>query len=365
MVSAGMPVMPSAQSGRVALDPLLQQLERRLHRGAVFQRVAAHQARVGALGVGQHLVPLVAVPPELVLRVGTALGDLGGLVAIEHAVVVALRVVDDQLGRVGVLDQELAVEQAQLQDLVDQGQEQGAVGAGLDRHPFIGDGGVAAAHGVDRDEAPAAALELGDLDLERIGVVVLGGADHDEQLGALQVRPAELPERAADAVDHAGGHVHRAETAMGGVVGRAELLGEHAGQGLHLIAAGEQRELLRVLGAQLLEPLGEHRHGLVPGDLLELGLAALGVGLAPQRLGEARRRHLLHDAGAALGADHALVQRVVRVALDVADLTVAQVHANAAAAGAHVTGGFFDFGATGVAVAVDGRVLHRGVPRGH
>ena len=125
-------------------------------------------------------------------------------------------------------------------------EQQRAVGAGPDRHPLVGDRRVAGAHRVDRDEAPAVALELRDRDLERIGVMVLGGAEHDEELGALEVRAAELPERAADGVDHARGHVHRAEAAVRGVVRRAELAREQARERLHLVAPGEQRELLRV-----------------------------------------------------------------------------------------------------------------------
>ena len=77
-------------------------------------------------------------------------------------------------------------------------------------------------------------------------MMVLGGADHHEELRALEVGPAELPERAADRVDHAGGHVDRAEAAVRRVVGRAELAREQPGQRLHLVAAGEERELLRI-----------------------------------------------------------------------------------------------------------------------
>ncbi len=222
---------------------------------------------------------------------------------------------------------------------MDHRQQEGTVGAGADGHPLVGDRRIAGAHRVDRDEAPAVALELADGDLQRVAVVVLGGADHHEQLGAVEVGPAELPERAADGVDHAGGHVHRTEAAVRGVVRRAELAREQARQRLHLVAPGEERKLLRIGGADAAQAFGEGGEGLLPLDLLEIAGAALGA-LAPlERLGQPRRRVLLHDARRALGADHALVQRVVGVAVDVADLAVAQVHANAAAAGAHVAGG--------------------------
>ncbi len=327
--------------GRVLAHALGQQLERRLDLAPVVEREAAAQLRVDAFAVRGHGLAGLAVPPQLVLRIGRV--DLGaGRVLDMQAEVVAGLVGVDQLAGIGVAHQEVAVVQPGQDQLVDQRQQQRAVGAGADRHPLVGDRRVAGAHRVDRDEAAAVALELGDRDLQRVGVVVLGGADHHEQLGAIEVGAAELPERAADRVDHARGHVDRAEAAMRGVVGRAELAREHAGQRLHLVAPGEQRELLRVGGADLGQALGQGRERLFPRDRLELGAAALGAGLAPQRLGQARGRILLHDARRALGADHALVQRVVGVAVDVAQLPVLQVHADAAAAGAHVAGGVLD-----------------------
>src|SRR5437763_16196830 len=49
-----------------------------------------------------------------------------------------------------------------------------------------------------------------------------------------------------------------------------------------------------------------------------------------------------HDAGRALAADYPPIDRVVAVAVDVADPAVLQMHPDAAAAGAHVTGGGLD-----------------------
>ncbi len=57
-----------------------------------------------------------------------------------------------------------------------------------------------------------------------------------------------------------------------------------------------------------------------------------------QRLAQLRRRMLVHDAGGALAADDAAIDRVVAVALDVADAAILQMHFDAAAAGAHVAG---------------------------
>jgi hypothetical protein len=187
-------------------------------------------------------------------------------------------------------------------------------------------------------------------------MVVLGGAEHHEQLGAIQVRSAELPEGAADRVDHARGHVHGAESAVGGVVGRAELPCEEARQRLHLVAAGEEGEFLRVFRPDGPEARFQHREGFVPGNALELARAALAAALAAHGMGEAGRRLLLHDAGGALGADHALVERVRGIAVDIADRSLAlrvllQMHANAAAARAHVARRGFRLGEQGAILA--------------
>ena len=88
------------------------------------------------------------------------------------------------------------------------------------------------------------------------------------------------------------------------------------------------------------EPLGRDRKRLLPLDLAELARAARAD--AQQRLLQPRRAVVLHDAGAALAADHAAIDRMVLVALDVADLAVLDVDVDAAAAGAHVAGGLGD-----------------------
>ena len=189
----------------------------------------------------------MTVPPQriaIVLRRAVRVGRQLGA-AHEQAEIVGARVEVDELPGVGEAREELAVEEPERHDLVDQREQQRAVGAGTDRHPLVGDRRIAGADRIDRDEAAAVALELGDRDLQRIRVVILGGADHHEELRAVEVGAAELPERAADRVDHPGRHVDRAEAAVRRVVGRAELPREKTRQRLHLVAAGEHRELLR------------------------------------------------------------------------------------------------------------------------
>ena len=60
--------------------------------------------------------------------------------------------------------------------------------------------------------------------------------------------------------------------------------------------------------------------------------------LAQQRLRQPSRGVLLHDPRRPLGAEHPLVQRMIRIALNVANLTIPQRHPNPATAGAHITG---------------------------
>src|SRR5579864_2738994 len=88
----------------------------------------------------------------------------------------------------------------------------------------------------------------------------------------------------------------------------------------------------------MAEALFEDIERHLPRYRLELRAAPLRTGLSHQRLGQARRRVLFHDPRRALRADHALIERVIRVAVDIADFAVAQMHADAAAARAHVAG---------------------------
>src|SRR5438105_2758753 len=125
-------------------------------------------------------------------------------------------------------------------------------------------------------------------------------------------------------------------TAMRGKVRRPELRRPISRQRLALIPPGEKGELLRVGGADRRQPLDCGCDRLVPFDLAELPGASLADTL--ERFLELRRRGLLHDAGGALAADHAAVNGMVPVALDVADRTVLQMHFDPAAARAHVTG---------------------------
>src|SRR5690606_14070774 len=137
-----------------------------------------------------------------------------------------------------------------------------------------------------------------------------------------------------------GGHVDRAEAAVRRIVDGAELLRPPAGERLRLVAAGEEREFVRVAFADRRQPVGGDPQRLVPLDLAELALAALAH--AQQRLRQSCRRVVLHDPARALGADHALVDRVRGIALDVAYLAAVHPHLDAAAAGAHVAGGRAD-----------------------
>jgi hypothetical protein len=326
--------------GRVLRDALEQQLMDGLHASPIVQREFAVQRRIGAFGMRRHGAIGEPVPPQrLAIVLRRAIRVRGQLIAShQEARVVAGRVHVDEMPGVGEACEELTVEETEGQNLVDQREQERTIGAGSDRHPLVRDRRIAGADRIDRDEAAAVSLELRDRDLERVRVVILGGADHHEKPRPIEVRAAELPERPADRVDHSRGHVDRAEAAVRCVVRRAELAREKSRERLHLVAAGEHREALGIGRADLPQALLEHLESLVPAHLDEFPRSALGAGLAQQRLCKTCRRVLLHDPRAALRADHPLVDRVLGIAFDVADFAVAHVHANAAAARAHVAG---------------------------
>ena len=246
------------------------------------------------------------------------------------------RRIDHQPAGIGVAHQVVDIDFTGTQQFMDQRHDEQAVGARPDSDPFVGDCRIAGAHRVDADELGAARLQFADAGLDRVGIVILGDAEHQEIFGPIPVRFAELPERSADGVEPGCRHVDRAEAAMGRIIRRAELLRPPSGQRLTLVTTGEEGELLRIACADIAEPFLRNGQRLVPLDFLELGLAALADPL--QRLLQPRRRIMLHDPGRALAAQHALVDRVVAVALDVANLAVLQVHLDAATAGAHVAG---------------------------
>ncbi len=120
------------------------------------------------------------------------------------------------------------------------------------------------------------------------------------------------------------------------VIDRTEHPCEVARERLRLVTSREQREAIRVGGADRGEPIRGDPQGLVPGNRLELA-GASDAG-APQRRGEPCRRDRSHDTGGPFAAEHPSVDRMVAIALDVAELAVLQMYLDAATAGAHVAG---------------------------
>ncbi len=242
----------------------------------------------------------------------------------------------DKTRRVGPTREVVEVDPTRLHQAMDQRQDQKPVRARRDPVPVVGHGVVAGADGIDPDHLGPARLELADAHLDRVRIVILGHAEEQEELGAVPVGLAELPERAADGIDTGRRHVDRAEAAVRRVVRRAEALRPVAREALALVAAGEERQLRRVGLAQRLHPRDREVERLVPADFLELARSARAD--TAQRRAQAGRRGVLHDPGAALGAKDATIDRVVAVAVDIGDFAVLQVHVDATAAGAHVAG---------------------------
>ena len=217
---------------------------------------------------------------------------------------------------------------------MNQGENKQSVRTRRNSEPFVRDSGVPGSHGVDRHELDVAALELADAHLDRVGIVVLGDAEHHEVARPLPVRFAEFPKGAANGVDARGGHVDGAEPSVSRVVRRTELHRPPGGKRLALVAPGEKGEAVRIGRSGARQPCRGEVERLVPLDLFELSGSAFAD--ATQWLGQPGRRLQMHDPGRALGAEHTPVDRVVAVALDEAHLTALEVNLDAAAAGAHV-----------------------------
>ncbi len=303
-----------------------EDLEHRDRAPSVPERQGA--VKGGSQRPRHHRQDLAALPVE---GEGTAFAVAG-----EQPVLGRARGLDHQPGGVGVAAEIVEIDPARLEQLVAERHDEEAVGAGPDAQPLVGDGRVSRPYRVEGQDLGAVLLQLGEAELDGVAVVVLGHAEEDEVAGPLPVRLAELPEAAADRVHAGGRHVDRAEAAMRRVVAGAELAGEEAGQCLALVAAGEEGELLGIARADLAEPAGRQPERLLPLDLDQLVPASLADPL--QRLPELGGQLLLHDAGRALGAEHAPVHRMGAVAFDVAETAVLEVHPDPAAAGAHVAG---------------------------
>ena len=245
-----------------------------------------------------------------------------------------------QQRRIGKLRQIFKVNLAGLHQAMHQAEDHEAIGARRDRIPVVGHGAVTGADRVDRDHPRPAPFQLAKADLDRVAVVIFRHAEHHEQLGALPIRGPKLPERPADGINAARRHVDRTKSAMRGIIRCAKGLRPPAGETLALIAPGEEGELLRCGLAQRLQPGYRRFQRLLPGDFLERARAPRPH--PPQRSPQPRRRGDLHDAAGPLGAQHALVDRMVAVALDITDAALAQMHIDPAAAGAHVAGGLAD-----------------------
>ncbi len=338
---------------------LLQQLKGRLDRRAICQGKTTKQGWISAFGMIGHRLATMTIPPHKIVRT-QRVDDVAVRITHHHAKLVAIGILIHQLATIGVARHEFAVIQAQRNHLADNRHDQRSIGAGFDGNPLIGNRRIAGTHRINRHKAPAVAFELAQRRLHGVGVMVFRRANHKEQLGTLQVGATKLPERAADGVNHARRHVDRAETAVRRVVRRTKLARKQAGQRLHLVASGEQGKFFRVSGTQMAQPAFHHAKGFIPGNRLILIRPALGADLALQRLRQARRRILLHDARRAFGTQNPLVQGVVGIAFDVAHLAIAQMHPNATTAGAHVTGGSFNFGGRIWIRRGDGVVYWRG-----
>ncbi len=165
-----------------------EQMERRHRVAAVRQRDLADDPRLHAGGAGVDREPCGAVPGQRpALRI-----------AGEQAVVGRARIADHQPGGIGVADQKFEIDAVGAQQFMDQRQHEQPVGAGTDADPFVGDRRVTGPHRIHRDVFRPALFQFARPGLDRVGIVVLGHAEHHQVFRALPVGIAELPEAAAD-----------------------------------------------------------------------------------------------------------------------------------------------------------------------
>ena len=291
------PLAPEVSPRLVDDDFLFKGRVRQLGR----QPPDGHGRHAGSLGCGLRSVGRVEVAlgqqhehrlVRLPLRIGPGLAQFGlhpgfvpGLeraaapvehqrlaviITQEQAEISALGVALHQVARVGVTAEIVQIDLPRLEQLVHQREDEQAVGARGDAHPLIGNGVVARAHRVHTHDLGAAFLEPAQTHLDRVGIVILGHTEDHEHLGPLPVRLAKLPERPAHGVDPGGSHIDRAEPAVGGIVGGAELLRPPTGKGLRLIATGKKCQLLRVLLPDRGKPFNRQIQRFIPADLAEL-----------------------------------------------------------------------------------------------
>ncbi len=231
------------QIGRQLADPLGRDANLRGHR---FRRVIICQIGLGHQREGRHgdaaaLHLHLALQRDLYRRIGMRRGLAARAIQHQRRAVIITKeqpvirlagVADDKPGGVGVAAQIIDVDLAGAHQFANKRQDQQAVGAGCDAIPVIGNRGIAGLYRIHRDHPRATGLQLAKPDLDRVGIMILGNAEQDEELGQVPIGRSELPEGAAKRIDSASRHIDRTEPAMGGKMRGAELLCPPARQGL-------------------------------------------------------------------------------------------------------------------------------------
>ena len=212
------------------------------------------------------------------------------------------------------------------------------IGARGNPHPVIGDRIIARANGINADHFGAAGFDFTNAHFNRIAVVIFCHTKQHEQLGVIPVGLAEFPKGSAHGVNACSGHIHAAKPAMRGIIGGAKILRPETGKGLRLITTCKECQLFGFFFTHRLEQADRHLQRFIPADFFKFSRATWPHPF--ERRAQTGRRIDLHDAGAALGAQNALVDRVIAVALDIGNLSFFHMDIYAAPTGAHVTGCF-------------------------
>ena len=145
----------------IILDPVNKQLESWFNWHTIFQFKITQQVGISTLRMCFYGTIHMTVPPEFILRIDTGIINFFWSLTDKQTILVTVFFHINQFCRIGVLDQEVTVIQTLLDNFINDGQNQGTIRTGSDRHPFIGNGRIAGAYRINGDKTPTVTLKFG------------------------------------------------------------------------------------------------------------------------------------------------------------------------------------------------------------
>ncbi len=243
-------------------------------------------------------------------------------VAREKAVVCTPGIVDHQPRCVRVAADIVHVDLAQPKELMDERTDEQPVGPWTNADPVVRDGRVSVRIGFTETNRPPRRFTF--------AMPSLSGLESWSSATPKRIKSFVLSQSGAPNSQNpppsvmipAAAMFTRTEPAMRCVVRRTEHLCPVPRQGLRLVATGKEGQLAGIGLAYGAQPLCGNRQAssqpISTSVPLPRGPTRFNGSLQP------RRRIVLHDPGRTLGTEYAAIDRMVAVALDVADLSVLQ-----------------------------------------